>query len=317
MKNILLLSFIALFSWVCTFAQQQPPNAGFEEWEDVGTVVDEPVNWSSLKTSDGGEIINNGAPQVWEKSTDAHTGNYSVRLENKPQFGIIANGTVTTGRIHVHIPIDPELSSSFTVIGDDRWSQPCTDRPDSVAGYYKFYPQEDDKCQVKVLLHVGEGSIPAFDTEDNWVGSGAFISENKTVDQWTRFSAPINYDGDTRIPEYLLMICNIEEANEASEGSIAFYDDLELIYNESGIDDPDNVANQLYVNNGTIYLDKLPVDILRGASIKIATMMGQEVYNQPITSTSISYSASGITRGIYICTIVSDNRAFSAKLLLE
>mgnify|MGYP001554473288 CR=1 FL=1 len=56
------------------YAQQQFDNPGFEEWDDAGTVIDEPVNWSSIKTGDGGTIINDAAPVVWEQSTDAHSG---------------------------------------------------------------------------------------------------------------------------------------------------------------------------------------------------------------------------------------------------
>jgi hypothetical protein len=312
--RLLLISTMMLFGML-VFGQQ-PPNPGFEDWEDVGTVVDEPVDWSSIKTSDGGEIINNAAPQVWEKSTDARSGNYSVRLENKPQFGIIANGTVTCGRIHVHIPIDPALSKSYTVIGDDRWSEPFPHRPDSMVGYYKFYPQDDDVCQIKALLHVSEGSIPAFGTEDNEVGLATFISENKTFDEWTRFSVPFVYY-DERIPEYLMMICNIEEANEAYEGSVVFYDDLEFIYNQSSIDDQESLASQIYLHDGVMHLEKLPVDLIKNAQLKLTSINGLEVFQTQITSATVSLRTLEIAPGVYIATLISGDRVIRKKIYLN
>ena len=91
MKKIL-LPILILFLSVSVIFAQQPPNPSFEEWEDAGTVVDEPVNWSSIKTSDGGEFINNAAAQVWEQSTDAHHGNFSVKLTNVALIILVPDG---------------------------------------------------------------------------------------------------------------------------------------------------------------------------------------------------------------------------------
>ena len=62
-KNLLIL--LSLCLTVLVVHGQQMTNPSFEDWEDAGTVIDEPVNWSSIKTSDAGSLINNAAPVVW------------------------------------------------------------------------------------------------------------------------------------------------------------------------------------------------------------------------------------------------------------
>ncbi|MEA3476620.1 MAG: hypothetical protein U9R60_00445, partial [Bacteroidota bacterium] len=59
---IILSVHCLLFTVHWTHAQQQFENPGFEDWEDAGTVIEEPTNWSSIKTSDAGQIINDAAP---------------------------------------------------------------------------------------------------------------------------------------------------------------------------------------------------------------------------------------------------------------
>ena len=81
------------------FSQTQIDNAGFENWENAGTTVDEPTEWSSIKTSDDA-TLNGFAPVVWGQSSDAHSGDYSLELINVSTFGVVANGTVTNGRVH-------------------------------------------------------------------------------------------------------------------------------------------------------------------------------------------------------------------------
>jgi len=97
-KSILsVILIIAIPLWV--FSQQQLQNPGFEEWEDAGTVRDEPVNWSSIKTSDN-DTLNTPAPVVWDISDDAHSGNYSIKLFNVRIWGIMATGILTNGIVH-------------------------------------------------------------------------------------------------------------------------------------------------------------------------------------------------------------------------
>ena len=86
---------------------------------------------------------------VWGQSTDAHSGSYSLEMTNVTTFGIVANGTVTNGRIHADF--NPSLGYVFTDQTDDTWNQSFSDTPDSLVGWYKYNPTGSDKGKVEAI----------------------------------------------------------------------------------------------------------------------------------------------------------------------
>lgn len=219
-----------LFS-IAAISQQQPENPGFENWENVGLDEDEPVDWSSIKTSDGGSLINSFAPYVWEQSTDAHTGAYSVKLTNiyVSIASTVATGTVTNGRIHAEFS---GTGWAYTNSGDSQWHTPFNQKPDSVVVWAKFSPVGNDTAAVKALLHTGDAQIPQADMS-TWV-SLAQINIPGEVTTWTRFSAPFEYFSEDT-PQYILFVLSGGGA-VSQENSVTFFDDLELIYNPLSLD---------------------------------------------------------------------------------
>ena len=138
---------------------QQLENSGFEQWENVGTGEEEPLSWSSTKTSDNSSL-NGLAPQVISRTTDAHTGTYAAKLINKnvPFVNIVANGIVTNGIIHT--TTNPQDSYVYTDVNSSDHSQPFTSYPDSIVGWYKYVPQGNDVGNIQVLLHSSYGQLP-------------------------------------------------------------------------------------------------------------------------------------------------------------
>ena len=72
-RNILVI--ICLTFFVPFLTAQQIENPGFEDWEVIAGPPDftEPVNWSTIKTSDN-PAISGLSPFNWERSEDAHNG---------------------------------------------------------------------------------------------------------------------------------------------------------------------------------------------------------------------------------------------------
>jgi len=224
--TLLFLSFV-LSSTI--YSQDQPENVSFENWEDVGLDNEEPEQWSSVKTTDGGGFVNGLAPYVWEKSINAHTGNYSVRLYNGEAFGFDVAGVLTNGRLHATLAGE---GWAFTDVNNSQWNTPCNSKPDSIVIWAKYFPAGGDIGQLKAVLHTGEAIIPD-ETEQNYVATADIAIPNETA-SWTRFSAPFNYiNGDT--PEYILFVLSSADV-VANEGTEIFYDDLELIYNDVELD---------------------------------------------------------------------------------
>ncbi|MBK8950700.1 MAG: hypothetical protein IPM68_18150 [Flavobacteriales bacterium] len=215
-------------------AQPQLDNPGFESWQNVGTGTEEPTEWSSVKTSDGGTLINNLAPQMVWRSSDAHSGSYSVNIRTVSSFLGPATGLLTNGRVHAELQVENSYVFTDTLNGD--WSTACASRPDSLIGWYKYTPQPGDQAVIGVLMHVDDAKLPAFGTELNWVGGADWTSASATVGAWTRFATPFVYT-DNREPEHILMIMTSGDSTSSQVGTEVWFDDLALIYNLAAVPD--------------------------------------------------------------------------------
>ena len=226
MRHATLLPLFA-FATIAS-AQPQLDNPGFETWQSVGTATEEPEQWSSVKTSDGGTLINNLAPQMVWQSADAHSGSWSANLRTVSSILGAATGLLTNGRVHAELQI--ENSYVFTDSTNSDWNTLCASRPDSLIGWFKYAPLPGDKAVIGVLLHVDDGKLPGFGTEPNWVGGADWESASATVATWERISVPFYYI-DNRVPDYLLMIMTTGDSTNSQVGTEAWFDDLGLIYN--------------------------------------------------------------------------------------
>lgn len=210
------------------FAQPQLENPGFETWNNAGQATEEPSEWSSLKTSDGGALINSLVPQLCWRSDDAHTGTRSVNLRTVSSLAGDANGLLTNGRVHAEIDI--QNSYMFTDQENAQWHTTLTSRPDSLVGWFKAQPEPGDRANIGALLHVSDGRLPAFGTEGNYVAGASWKAPYGEVASWTRFAVPFQYLNNTT-PEYVLLILTAGDSAGSSVGTQVWYDDLALIYN--------------------------------------------------------------------------------------
>lgn len=313
MKQILLVAFFT-FMILAGSTAQQLNNPGFENWEDAGTVSDEPVSWSSIKTSDGGETINNFAPVVWFQSTDAHTGQYSVQLTNIETI-VIATGIVTNGRVHADF--DPEKGYVFTEPSDPQWNTAFTSRPDSIAIWAKYFPVGTDTAQVKVLLHKGDGTIPI--TPENQANMIGFIQLNisGTVDTWTRFAAPIEYFS-TENPEYILVILTAGAGTQPTAQSTAFYDDILMVYGSNSIATlPADGKNLIWFSDNALHFDRLPENFLNQAAVEIFNLLGKRICQNQLTGNLFQTSKLGLTPALYVVKINGHDQVYSQKIFLD
>lgn len=312
MKFSILISSLSLLISIAA-SGQDIENGGFELWEDAGTVIDEPVNWSSIKTSDAGSFVNNAAPVVWGQSEDAHSGNYSVKLFNVASFGIIATGTVTNGRVHADF--DPSVSYIYTNLEDEGWNTPFTGRPDSVIVWAKYSPAGSDTAQVKVLLHKNDGTLPPHpDNQGNRIGY-AQINISGSVDTWTRFAAKFNYSS-LDDPEYILLVLTSGAGTLAVEGSTVLFDDIQLVGQASGINDPAIASAKLYAANGFIYLENLPERFSKGSTIEVFDLSGALIMSNQLDSHQTKIKTS-VPQGLYVIKISSPEGLLSQKLFIK
>ncbi len=311
-RFILVVITITFTVFVDSFGQQQIENPGFEYWEEVGFGPDtlEPVDWSSLKTSDGGEIINNAIPVVWFQSTDAHSGMYSVKLENMPILTLVAPGTLTNGRVHAALP--PSDAYVYTIDSVPDWHTPFTNLPDSLTVWAKFLPAENDIAHVIAILHTDTAKI-VDSTQTNWVAV-ANIDFTSEVNEWTRFSASFTYlNGDT--PEYILFAVYAGDAHNAQVGSILYLDDFELIYYNTAVRSLPEDNIDIYLSNNYLVVDLKHINLSEICELEIIDLSGKVLLSKQINLDEINKIQVDIPAGIYICKIQNTSFTYSKKFI--
>jgi len=308
MRKFHILFGLIVFYNAC-FSQTQIDNAGFENWENAGTTIDEPTDWSSIKTSDDA-TLNGFAPVVWGQSTDAHSGSYSLELINVATFGVVANGTVTNGRVHADF--DPNNGYVFTDPNDGSWNQSFTDSPDSLVGWVKYTPSGADKGKLHAILHTSNSQIPENGTMSNWVAE-ARIDFTTASSSWVRFSAPFNYFNSTT-PEYILLVLTSGDSTVAVDGSTALVDDLELIYNPASIHESESFSNMWFSDN--ILYTSIGSSVMN-AELKIYSVMGQLIRSNKVNAYSSNQLYLELPAGIYIAELTTSTTRKTLKLFIE
>jgi hypothetical protein len=295
------------------FSGQQIENPGFENWEDAGTVKDEPVDWSSIKTCDNQNIAD-AAPVTFDTCTDAHSGNYSLKLYNVFTFGISATGAVCNGRFHADFNIN--LSYSYTEPSDPKWNTPFTFRPDSLVGWFKYFPQENDAAQFKAILHVGECKLPENGTLPNWVGMAAFKTEKgATYDTWTRFSVPFEYYSNNT-PEHLLFVVNSGDSTISVPDSYLLVDDLEFKYSSSGIQDHDITEAFLVTGENKLIINLASEEEYLNRRFDLIDLRGRIVLSRHLASNEVIL-ATELMAGVYIAVLDGKNKRHVQKVMLR
>jgi len=230
--------FAALIFAAVSFAQTQLTNAGFEDWENVNTNTEEPIQWNSNKTG-GGQAPN--GPKTCFRDVNPHSGTYCAKVQTGLAFGIVVvNGSLTTG--NVEAPTTSKNEGYIRSIANNTAKRmDFTGKPDSIVFWIKYSPQGSDYARVEARLHVGFAYSPEAPVNNNHPDSSQNIiarsvwnnssAANKTISNWTRISLPFTY-ADTRTPQYILITSTSSgDQTGGSNNSIMWLDDFEAIYN--------------------------------------------------------------------------------------
>jgi len=309
-KTILFSILMAGFSLVTV--AQQTENGGFDNWENAGTVKDEPVDWSTIKTCDD-PLIASVAPVTFDRTDDAHSGSSALKIFNVNAFGVIATGAICNGRFHAEFNLDS--SYSFTDQVNPMWNTPITTRPDSLSGWFKYFPKGTDKAQFKAILHVDEGTLPAFNTLPNWVAMAYYKTEpGVTYGEWTRFSVPFEYFSDDA-PEFILCTINSGDSTNAVDSSYLIIDDLQLIYKSSGIDDPLAVAGWITTSRYGAEITLSYEREILGSTFRLVSLTGQLIFSAVLEGRQVRFPM--LAPGIYIAQMDGKKEQYNQKILIR
>lgn len=271
---------ILIFTLIFGFSvnAQQLPNGGFENWTP-GFGFEDPTSWASLNAL---SII--GVPISVSKSTQSHSGSFSVKVETiaadlemtgmpSPTPGILFIGSL-------------DILSQSVVVG-----MPFTAKPDSLVGWVKYSPVNGDTSGLVVQLTKWNATTMSQDM----IGLGFHLAFAGSA--FSRFSVPFDYLLDDA-PD-TLSINVLSSLGNGQIGSAIWIDDLALIYN-----------NQIQVNEiaaSTFFNvfpnpvnDELSIESKIADKIAIYSSTGTEIDSFEVSpETSKKFDVKLLSNGLY------------------
>ena len=247
----------------------QIPNSGFEEWHNEkyssSKNGDEPNHWHSFLSHTGSSTLKGLAAAVKTyKESDARPGSkgsYSAKIKPTSVLGVIANGTMTTGRLYAGSMTAADatgnyafmkLSNTDTDKNGDPFYVELKARPDSIVFWYKFTANNSNYPYASASAILTDGN----EVHDPNIGSYATHvvahASNTTIgatSNWTRLSIPfvyaptlniVNNKGSvtgtatgtaTEVKGIFVTISTNATPGQGNASDLLYVDDMELIYN--------------------------------------------------------------------------------------
>jgi len=321
----------------------QLPNSGFEDYrteqitklddsyKQITVNVEEPLNWHSFASATGDFVQAANAfsaPHTYSSDVvrSGATGKKSLLLTSSLVFGtIVANGTVTTGRMqagamdasNVQNCAYLSLDSTATDSHGDLFSNHIEGCPDSLIVWVKFKQKEAvaDHPYATVSAALTDGTYyqdPQDKTYNNVVGTAKDNKIGSNDFQWQEVKIPFTYNDNDRSPKAMLVtISTNADAGKGSAADSLYVDDISLKY---GIEKPalsvDGKAVELSSSNLTVKTADpanatiTPTTGNRGSFAAMNTISSND--NQKVVR--ILYCADDLnTVKAYTLTLVKDN----------
>lgn len=221
----------------------QMPNPGFEMWHSSDKTHEEPNGWHSFESATGGMAAFAGHHLT--KSKKAHSGEACARIYSSSILGIVANGTMTTGRLNAGsaIATDPAnnayMDTSLTDVdkSGSPFYVPLYSRPDSIAVWVKFKQgsANPDHPYATVSAVITDGTYYQDPEDKAYTNVVAKAKNNEiatTSGEWVRVTAPFVYTENAVNPKAVLVtISTNADAGQGSDGDEVLVDDIQFIYN--------------------------------------------------------------------------------------
>lgn len=251
MKKTLTILLAALLPGLA-LAQTQITNGDFETWTFDGEHL--PNYFNSFQTSDGSlsSMAYSSSNRQVKRSNDTRPGSkgsYSCSIWSRKTWGVVAQGNLTTGRVH---------AASMTATGENNYNysdidgsntkngftNPCampfTGKPDSLVVWVKFVPGGTDSkhpyAKVTATLHDDFEYIDGYakTSDGKYVVATAINMNIERKSGWQRLSIPFQYTNNGAQPKYILLSAATNSyPGGGNENDYLYIDDIEMIYNKS------------------------------------------------------------------------------------
>ena len=221
----------------------QMPNPGFELWHMSDETHVEPKGWHSFESASG--ALASLAGHHLTRSENAHSGEACARIYSSSFFGIVANGTMTTGRLSAgsatatDVANNAFIDTSLPDVDDNGnpFYVPLYSRPDSVAVWVNFKQGSANKehpyATISAVITDGTYYQDPEDKAYTNVVAKAKNNEIATTDgEWVRVTAPFVYTENAVDPKAVLVTVSTNaDPGQGSDGDEVLVDDIEFVYN--------------------------------------------------------------------------------------
>jgi hypothetical protein len=299
MKKIYLFIFALMAS--LSAGAQALPNMDLELWTNAGNYEQPNGLWATANP-----IVNllpGVIPATTTKSSDAHGGSFSARMESKnwPIANILITGTLANGIF------DAQSTNPATAL---KRGTPFTARPTSFRGWYKYSPVNGDSCAVYAWLTKWNGA--ARDT----IGIALLANYSQAVSAWTAFDLPFVYRS-AAAPDSISIVCASSFAGQSLAGQVGstlWVDDLEIVFATGLVDvlSPEYRVVSYPVPASERVHFRLDRPAKAGTSIQVYSAMGALVAKAPVVGDAASVSVLGLSAGTYHYLITDSQTALAS-----
>lgn len=219
------------------------PNGDFEAWHTSTGSYEEPNAWHSFESASGALAALAG--HHIEKSDKGRDGSSCARIFSTSIFGIIANGTMTTGRMNAGAmsATDPgnhafiDMSQTDVDGNGDPFYVALNSRPDSLVLWVQFHQGTVNAAHpyATVSAVITDGTRyqePEDKTYNNVVARASNREIAVTGNEWRRISIPFVYTDSNVEPRAIMVTVSTNaDPGQGSAGDEVLVDDLALVYN--------------------------------------------------------------------------------------
>ena len=220
----------------------QLPNSDMEDWNS--SYENEPARWHGFKSAGGTFASTSAGIAKLGPSDDVRPGatGKSAVLTAGSFFGIVANGTMTNGKL---------MAGSYSATSYDNHAEmnkangtndfymPLYAKPDKFNVWLKYEQGKTNanyKASVSVKTFDGTYYQEPYDTVNVEFTnlSGSIVGGQIAACDWTHFSFPFDYDSyaanDAATEAIFVTFSTNGEPGQGNAGDAVYVDDMELVY---------------------------------------------------------------------------------------
>ena len=242
----------------------QLPNSGFEDFHTAkagSATSQEPNNWHSFMSCTGslsGMVSSVPHTFVSDDVRPGSDGSKSVLVKSATIFGIVANGTLTTGQLNAGgWTAEDTKNNAFIDLNNEARDENgapfytiLNTQPDSISVWVKFkqgeaVPEDPYATMSAVIIDGSYYQEPADKDYSDIIVGQANCKTIESTGEWQKITVPFEYADKTKSPKGILVTFSTNAKAGAGTGNDElFLDDVELVYSA--------YLNDLAVNGVTL-----------------------------------------------------------------